>query len=235
MARNEQELAALALAEELVFLGARPLFEGPKIAVPGPFSFIGDHPDASATVVDLTLIAAFNNSNLLDRYNANDPKVIIQVDAVEMVFENNGLVDSAALVADIFQDGALYWKHGNKEEWLDIIHFAGTFFEGGAVSTTENNTTKALWNRPAIRFELDRPWQINFETDKFEYQPANTNIGAAIGFQLTLHGTAWPNEYGARLPQGFSGKPTEFIRGARNTRYEAAARRTTLARGRGRG
>ena len=223
MSTPGQQRAAV-FERELTFYGARPLVDRPKHVIGGAFLFVGVITDNATTMANLRAIAAFKDGMLLDRYSDDNPQMILQVDAVELYLENNGLVDTGALISDVMQELELYHKHDEKERTIGCFPFVGTTFD--RVATTANNTT--VYGREGKLHELDRPLEVDFQTDPFGLRPRTAvNVGADIPFQLVLHGYSWPNEFGRREARDVGRiAKLDDVRDLREVRAQAASRRS---------
>ena len=187
-----------SVADALQNLHVRPLTRPPENVIEGPFWAKCTVTDNSTTAHDLTTIATWQHSGILDAYSANDPELMMQIDAVEAYLVMNAETESA--LANLLAELRLHWKTGKDDYYLDLIEFGGTFFDQYNVSTTETNVTKLVYGRTPRRAVLQDPWYPDLHSDTLELAPRNAvNMGANVTVYLKFHGVAHPSNLGRRV------------------------------------
>lgn len=186
----------MAVQAEMARAGLRALYNRPDhIIVLEGSRFTGVITDNADTAADLTTIASFLDKRIRDIYTTNRPKLIMQIEEVELRFVVNGESESA--LAELLSKTFIHWKAG-KDDWHQpVAKFGGMYADEYAVSTTESGVTKVYPTVLAQRFTMPEPWLIDFENDEFDVAPLEAiNLGADVRFYLDVWGGIWPAHLG---------------------------------------
>jgi len=187
-----------ALQNELVSLGARPVFS-PSIASARPFQFIYTVTDAATTASDLTATSSScTDAELNFSYGAtgDNPQIVMQIEAISADLD----VRTESTIIQQQLSSRLYLYHqaaGGRSQYINLGQFLKWSSYGSAA---EGDTPLAYFNRPdPLVFTLPTPWLVNFNTDQLSVAPISAvTTGASVNLLggIVFYGFAWS------VPQG---------------------------------
>lgn len=190
-----------ALQNELVSLGARPVFS-PSIASARPFQFIYTVTDNATTASDLTATStSCTDAELNNNYGAtgDNPQIVMQIEAISVDLDVQ--TENTIICQEL--SSRLYLYHqaaGGRSQYINLGQFLKWSSYGSAV---EGATPLAYYNRPdPLTYTLPSPWLVNFNTDQLSVAPiaaVNTATGNLLG-GIVFYGFVWS------VPQGMPGQ-----------------------------
>jgi hypothetical protein len=187
-----------ALQNELVSLGARPVFT-PSIASARPFQFIYTLTSGATTASDLTATStSCTDAELNNNYGAtgDNPQIVMQIEAIsadiDVQEETPAICQQVSSRLSLFHQAA-----GGRSQYINLGQFLKWSSYGSAYDSTAN---EVYTNRPdPLVYTLPSPWIVNFNTDQLTVSPTaavTTSAGANLLGGIVFYGFVWS------VPQG---------------------------------
>jgi hypothetical protein len=187
-----------ALQNELVSLGARPVFT-PSIASARPFQFTYLVTDNATTASDLTATStSCTDAELNFNYGAtgDNPQIVMQIEAISADLD---VLDETSIICQELSS-RLYLYHqaaGGRSQYINL----GQFLKWSSYGSAYDASAAAVMNtnRPdPLVYTLPSPWIVNFNTDQLSVAPiaAVNTAGGNLTGGIVFYGFAWS------VPQG---------------------------------